>query len=162
MVEFVQLTTECCWGQPSDPCQRGCLTSHACVMWGPRTLNADDDDDDHTMTYLNPQSSYKERCHNHCTIMIHTLKMYNKISPIKILSYRFVQHYLRSLAQESTANGGATVADSLLIPTTNEVVIKRQLFTWITKMPYLFAWETIIEMLQEHFRKKNENETTLK
>ena len=46
MVEFVQLTTECCWGQPSDPCQRGCLTSHACVMWGPRTLNADDDDDD--------------------------------------------------------------------------------------------------------------------
>ena len=44
MVEFVQLTTECCWGQPSDPCQRGCLTSHACVMWGPRTLNADDDD----------------------------------------------------------------------------------------------------------------------
>ena len=48
MVEFVQLTTECCWGQPSDPCQRGCLTSHACVMWGPRTLNADDDDDDDT------------------------------------------------------------------------------------------------------------------
>ena len=46
LVEFVQLTTECCWGQPSDPCQRGCLTSHACVMWGPRTLNADDDDDD--------------------------------------------------------------------------------------------------------------------
>ena len=46
VVEFVQLTTECCWGQPSDPCQRGCLTSHACVMWGPRTLNADDDDDD--------------------------------------------------------------------------------------------------------------------
>ena len=46
MVEFVQLTTECCWGQPSDPCQRGCLASHACVMWGPRTLNADDDDDD--------------------------------------------------------------------------------------------------------------------
>ena len=46
MVEFVQLTTECCWGQPSDPCQRGCLTSHACVMWGPRTLNADDDDDE--------------------------------------------------------------------------------------------------------------------
>ena len=46
MVEFVQLTAECCWGQPSDPCQRGCLTSHACVMWGPRTLNADDDDDD--------------------------------------------------------------------------------------------------------------------
>ena len=46
MVEFVQLTTECCWGQPSDPCQRGCLTSHACVMWGPRTLNADDDDGD--------------------------------------------------------------------------------------------------------------------
>ena len=45
VVEFVQLTTECCWGQPSDPCQRGCLTSHACVMWGPRTLNADDDDD---------------------------------------------------------------------------------------------------------------------
>ena len=44
VVEFVQLTTECCWGQPSDPCQRGCLTSHACVMWGPRTLNADDDD----------------------------------------------------------------------------------------------------------------------
>ena len=38
VVEFVQLTTECCWGQPSDPCQRGCLTSHACVMWGPRTL----------------------------------------------------------------------------------------------------------------------------
>ena len=31
VVEFVQLTTECCWGQPSDPCQRGCLTSHACV-----------------------------------------------------------------------------------------------------------------------------------
>ena len=27
VVEFVQLTTECCWGQPSDPCQRGCLTS---------------------------------------------------------------------------------------------------------------------------------------
>ena len=48
VVEFVQLTTECCWGQPSDPCQRGCLTSHACVMWGPRTLNADDDDDDAT------------------------------------------------------------------------------------------------------------------
>ena len=46
VVEFVQLTTECCWGQPSDPCQRGCLTSHACVMWGPRTLNADDDDDE--------------------------------------------------------------------------------------------------------------------
>ena len=46
VVEFVQLTTECCWGQPSDPCQRGCLTSHACVMWGPWTLNADDDDDD--------------------------------------------------------------------------------------------------------------------
>ena len=45
VVEFVQLTTECCWGQPSDPCQRGCLTSHACVMWGPRTLNADDDDE---------------------------------------------------------------------------------------------------------------------
>ena len=44
LVEFVQLTTECCWGQPSDPCQRGCLTSHACVMWGPRTLNADDDE----------------------------------------------------------------------------------------------------------------------
>ena len=50
LVEFVQLTTECCWGQPSDPCQRGCLTSHACVMWGPRTLNADDDDDDDEMT----------------------------------------------------------------------------------------------------------------
>ena len=43
MVVFVQLTTECCWGQPSDPCQRGCLASHACLMWGPRTLNADDD-----------------------------------------------------------------------------------------------------------------------
>ena len=43
-IEFVQLTTDCCWGQPSDPCQRGCLTSHACVMWGPRTLNADDDE----------------------------------------------------------------------------------------------------------------------
>ena len=51
MVEFVQLTTECCWGQPSDPCQRGCLTSHACVMWGPRTLNADDDDDDDDTVY---------------------------------------------------------------------------------------------------------------
>ena len=51
MVEFVQLTTECCWGQPSDPCQRGCLTSHACVMWGPRTLNADDDDDDDCMQF---------------------------------------------------------------------------------------------------------------
>ena len=52
MVEFVQLTTECCWGQPSDPCQRGCLTSHACVMWGPRTLNADDDDDDDDEDYV--------------------------------------------------------------------------------------------------------------
>ena len=52
MVEFVQLTTECCWGQPSDPCQRGCLTSHACVMWGPRTLNADDDDDDDIYIYI--------------------------------------------------------------------------------------------------------------
>ena len=52
MVEFVQLTTECCWGQPSDPCQRGCLTSHACVMWGPRTLNADDDDDDDEPIYI--------------------------------------------------------------------------------------------------------------
>ena len=52
MVEFVQLTTECCWGQPSDPCQRGCLTSHACVMWGPRTLNADDDDDDDDTEFL--------------------------------------------------------------------------------------------------------------
>ena len=53
MVEFVQGTTECCWGQPSDPCQRGCLTSHACcVMWGPRTLNADDDDDDDTSNNL--------------------------------------------------------------------------------------------------------------
>ena len=52
VVEFVQLTTECCWGQPSDPCQRGCLTSHACVMWGPRTLNADDDDDDVDPTHL--------------------------------------------------------------------------------------------------------------
>ena len=51
VVEFVQLTTECCWGQPSDPCQRGCLTSHACVMWGPRTLNADDDDDDDVLRY---------------------------------------------------------------------------------------------------------------
>ena len=53
MVEFVQLTTECCWGQPSDPCQRGCLTSHACVMWGPRTLNADDDDDDVNILHHN-------------------------------------------------------------------------------------------------------------
>ena len=54
LVEFVQLTTECCWGQPSDPCQRGCLTSHACVMWGPRTLNADDDDDgfNNSMTWI--------------------------------------------------------------------------------------------------------------
>ena len=52
VVEFVQLTTECCWGQPSDPCQRGCLTSHACVMWGPRTLNADDDDDEQTYSYI--------------------------------------------------------------------------------------------------------------
>ena len=52
VVEFVQLTTECCWGQPSDPCQRGCLTSHACVMWGPRTLNADDDDDDRYIIFL--------------------------------------------------------------------------------------------------------------
>ena len=33
-------------GTAVRPCQRGCLTSHACVMWGPRTLNADDDDDD--------------------------------------------------------------------------------------------------------------------
>ena len=53
VVEFVQLTTECCWGQPSDPCQRGCLTSHACVMWGPRTLNADDDDDDDDLNVSN-------------------------------------------------------------------------------------------------------------
>ena len=53
MVEFVQLTTECCWGQPSDPCQRGCLTSHACVMWGPRTLNADDDDIDKPTYHIN-------------------------------------------------------------------------------------------------------------
>ena len=44
---------ECCWGQPSDPCQRGCLTSHACVMWGPRTLNADDDDDDDDELMMN-------------------------------------------------------------------------------------------------------------
>ena len=66
MVEFVQLTTECCWGQPSDPCKRGCLTSHACVMWGPRTLNADDDDDDDPPTppwtapeiHVNPRSLF--------------------------------------------------------------------------------------------------------
>ena len=56
LVEFVQLTTECCWGQPSDPCQRGCLTSHACVMWGPRTLNADDDDDDDVPEQHPPRS----------------------------------------------------------------------------------------------------------
>ena len=63
VVEFVQLTTECCWGQPSDPCQRGCLTSHACVMWGPRTLNADDDDDDVGIgTYLQLGSTRLLRC----------------------------------------------------------------------------------------------------
>ena len=54
------------------------------------------------------------------------------------------------------------MADGLLIPTTNEIVVERQLFTWITKMPYLFAGETIIEMLQKHLQKKNENEKTLK
>ena len=60
LVEFVQLTTECCWGQPSDPCQRGCLTSHACVMWGPRTLNADDDDDDDVIVHRQAATMFKE------------------------------------------------------------------------------------------------------
>ena len=39
----------CAWSEiamagRSDPCQRGCLTSHACVMWGPfgRIITLDD------------------------------------------------------------------------------------------------------------------------
>ena len=82
VVEFVQLTTECCWGQPSDPCQRGCLTSHACVMWGPRTLNADDDDDDDfCSTQFNYSVQFQQRkmlLQRQMIKVVHRLKMLKK------------------------------------------------------------------------------------
>ena len=88
VVEFVQLTTECCWGQPSDPCQRGCLTSHACVMWGPRTLNADDDDDDEC------QAGFKFiRC-NQCGHWVFSINI------IDISSSEFFLQYISLLGLE--------------------------------------------------------------